>query len=54
MATLTELQSRRAALAASRACGVARVSYDGKTVPLMCLPAKSPRSRGAGSSGKSA
>jgi len=32
MATLAELQTRRDALAASRVSGVARVSYDGKTV----------------------
>lgn len=32
MPTLTELQTRRSALAAQRASGVARVSYDGKTV----------------------
>ena len=32
MATITELKSRREALAASRSSGVARVSYDGKTV----------------------
>ena len=32
MPTLTELRARREALAAQRASGVARVSYDGKTV----------------------
>lgn len=32
MATITDLRSRREALAAQRASGVARVSYDGKTV----------------------
>ncbi len=32
MATLVELQSRREALTAARSSGVARVSYDGKTV----------------------
>ena len=32
MATLAELQSRREALTAARSSGVARVSYDGKTV----------------------
>jgi hypothetical protein len=32
MATLAELNTRREALAASRSSGVARVSYDGKTV----------------------
>ncbi len=32
MATITELNTRREALAASRSSGVARVSYDGKTV----------------------
>ena len=37
MATLAELQSRREALAASRASGVARVSYDGKTVEYRSL-----------------
>jgi len=37
MATLTELQARREALAASRASGVARVSYDGKTVEYRSL-----------------
>ena len=37
VATLTELQTRREALAASRASGVARVSYDGKTVEYRSL-----------------
>ena len=37
MATLTELQTRREALAASRASGVARVSYNGKTVEYRSL-----------------
>jgi hypothetical protein len=32
MATITELNTRREALAASRSSGVARVSYDGKSV----------------------
>ena len=32
MATITELRARREVLAAQRASGVARVSYDGKTV----------------------
>jgi len=58
VATLAELQTRREALAASRASGVARVSYDGKTVeyrslaestaPSMCWTARLPRSRVAG------
>ena len=37
MATLTELQTRREALAASRSSGVAKVSYDGKTVEYRSL-----------------
>ena len=37
MTTLAELQSRREALAASRSSGVARVSYDGKTVEYRSL-----------------
>ena len=37
MATLAELQTRRDALAASRASGVARVSYDGKMVEYRSL-----------------
>jgi len=32
MATITELKLRRDALSAQRSSGVARVSYDGKTV----------------------
>ena len=32
MSTASELRSRREALAAQRASGVARVSYDGRTV----------------------
>jgi hypothetical protein len=32
MPTITDLRARREALAAQRASGVARVSYDGKTV----------------------
>ncbi len=32
MATLSDLQTRREALLAARASGVARVSYEGKTV----------------------
>ena len=32
MATASELRTRREALAAQRSSGVARVSYDGKTV----------------------
>ncbi|WP_420024171.1 phage head-tail joining protein (plasmid) [Cereibacter azotoformans] len=32
MATIAELKSRREALLAQRSSGVARVSYDGKTV----------------------
>lgn len=37
MATVTELQARREALLASRSSGVARVSYDGKTVEYRSL-----------------
>lgn len=37
MATLTELKSRREALSASRSSGVARVSYDGKSVEYRSL-----------------
>lgn len=37
MATLAELQTRREALAASHSSGVARVSYDGKTVEYRSL-----------------
>ena len=32
MATIAELQARKDALSAARSSGVARVSYDGKTV----------------------
>jgi hypothetical protein len=32
MATITDLRTRREALAVQRSSGVARVSYDGKTV----------------------
>ena len=32
MATITDLRARREVLSAQRASGVARVSYDGKTV----------------------
>ena len=37
MATITELKPRREALSASRSSGVARVSYDGKTVEYRSL-----------------
>ena len=37
MASLAELKTRREALAASRSSGVARVSYDGKTVEYRSL-----------------
>lgn len=37
MATIIELQARREALLASRSSGVARVSYDGKTVEYRSL-----------------
>ena len=37
MPTLTDLQSRREALLASRSSGVARVTYDGKTVEYRSL-----------------
>ncbi len=37
MATLSDLQSRREALLAARASGVARVTYDGKTVEYRSL-----------------
>jgi hypothetical protein len=37
MPTIAELKSRREALAASRSSGVARVSYDGKTVDYRSL-----------------
>jgi hypothetical protein len=38
MPTLTELLSRREALSAQRSSGVARVSYDGKTVDYRSVP----------------
>jgi hypothetical protein len=37
MATITELRARREVLAAQRSSGVARVSYDGKTVDYRSL-----------------
>jgi hypothetical protein len=37
MATIAELKSRREVLSASRSSGVARVSYDGKTVEYRSL-----------------
>ena len=37
MPTLVDLKTRREALAASRSSGVARVSYDGKTVEYRSL-----------------
>jgi len=37
MATLSDLQTRREALLASRSSGVARVTYDGKTVEYRSL-----------------
>ncbi len=37
MATLSDLRARREALTAQRASGVARVSYDGKTVEYRSL-----------------
>ena len=37
MATITDLRARREALSASRSSGVARVSYDGKTVDYRSL-----------------
>ena len=37
MATIAELQARREALSASRASGVARVSYDGRSVDYRSL-----------------
>ena len=37
MPTITELKIRREALAAQRSSGVARVSYDGKTVDYRSL-----------------
>ncbi len=37
MATLSDLQTRREALLTSRSSGVARVTYDGKTVEYRSL-----------------
>jgi len=37
MTTLAELKTRRETLAASRSSGVARVSYDGKTIEYRSL-----------------
>lgn len=37
MATIAELKTRRESLAASRSSGVARVSYDGKSVDYRSL-----------------
>ena len=37
MSTITELKTRREALATSRSSGVARVSYDGKSVDYRSL-----------------
>lgn len=37
MATIADLRTRREALAASRSSGVARVSYDGKSVEYRSL-----------------
>jgi hypothetical protein len=37
MATITELRARREALLAQRSSGVARVSYDGRTVDYRSL-----------------
>ena len=37
MPTIADLTTRREALAASRSSGVARVSYDGKTVDYRSL-----------------
>ena len=37
MATITELKARREALSASRASGVARASYDGRSVEYRSL-----------------
>lgn len=37
MATIAELRARREALATQRSSGVARVSYDGKTVEYRSL-----------------
>jgi hypothetical protein len=38
MPTITDLRTRREALTAQRASGVARVSYDGKTVDYRSVP----------------
>jgi hypothetical protein len=38
MPTATDLRARREALSAQRASGVARVSYDGKTVDYRSVP----------------
>ncbi len=64
MATITDLRARRDALAAQRSSGVARVSYDGKTVDYRSVarstgPSKrwigrSRRPRGAASCGRCA
>ena len=65
MATVAELKARREALSASRASGVARVSYDGRTrrlpqprrdrpAPSRRSTARSPPPRAGRSSGRSA
>lgn len=38
MPTIAELRARREALSAQRSSGVARVSYDGKTVDYRSVP----------------
>lgn len=38
MATITDLRTRREALSAQRSSGVARVSYDGKSVDYRSVP----------------
>ncbi|MGP9791776.1 phage head-tail joining protein [Roseinatronobacter sp. NSM] len=38
MPTITDLRTRRDALSAQRSSGVARVSYDGKTVDYRSVP----------------
>ena len=38
MATILDLRTRREALSAQRSSGVARVSYDGKTVDYRSVP----------------
>ena len=38
MATIADLRARREALSAQRSSGVARVSYDGKTVDYRSVP----------------